>query len=95
MEKTKTLAFWVCLIVSVGLFIGGFFVPPMGVIDGSVLKAVGMLLGFGTLGQAPVLIESLERAKFTKGDMTIEVSKGDRHSHHQPSMPGEYEDPDR
>lgn len=79
----KTTAFWVCLIVSVGLFIGGFFVPPMGVIDGSVLKAVGMLLGFGTLGQAPVLIESLERAKFTKGDMTIEVSKGNGPNHHQ------------
>lgn len=79
----KTTAFWVCLIVSVGLFIGGFFVPPMGVIDGSVLKAVGMLLGFGTLGQAPVLIESLERAKFTKGDMTIEVSKDNRPNHHQ------------
>lgn len=79
----KTTAFWVCLIVSVGLFIGGFFVPPMGVIDGSVLKAVGMLLGFGTLGQAPVLIESLERAKFTKGDMTIEVSKGNTPNQHQ------------
>ena len=79
----KTTAFWVCLIVSVGLFIGGFFVPPMGVIDGSVLKAVGMLLGFGTLGQAPVLIESLERAKFTKGDMTTEVSKGNNPNHHQ------------
>lgn len=91
MNKTKTFAFWVCLIVSVGLFIGGFFVPPMGVIDGSVLKAVGILFGFGALGQAPVLIESLERAKFTKGDMTIEVSKGNKHNH-QPQMPGEYED---
>ena len=90
MNKTKTFAFWVCLIVSVGLFIGGFFVPPMGVIDGSVLKAVGILFGFGALGQAPVLIESLERAKFTKGDMTIEVSKGNKH--HQSQMPGEYED---
>ena len=77
----KTTSFWVCLIVSLCLFIGGFFIPPMGVIDGSVLKAVGMLLGFGALGQAPVLIESLERAKFTKGDMTIELeqAKKDRH----------------
>ena len=79
----KTTSFWVCLIVSLCLFIGGFFIPPMGVIDGSVLKAVGMLLGFGALGQAPVLIESLERAKFTKGDMTIEVSKGNKPNHHQ------------
>lgn len=64
-----------CLLVSVVLFIGGFIVPPMGVIDGSVLKAVGMLLGFGALAQAPVLLESLNRAKFTKGDMIIEVTK--------------------
>lgn len=93
MNKTKTFAFWVCLIVSVGLFIGGFFVPPMGVIDGSVLKAVGMLLGFGTLGQAPVLLESLKSAKFTKGDMTVEVTRGKHH--HQPPIDEEYENSDR
>lgn len=78
----KTFAFWVCLLTSVGLLIGGFFVPPMGVIDGSLLKAVGLLLGFGTLGQAPILLESLKSAKFTKGDMTVEVTRG-KHHHSQ------------
>lgn len=82
----KTLAFWVCLLTSVCLFIGGFFVPPMGVIDGSLLKAVGMLLGFATLGQAPILLESLKSAKFTKGDMTVEVTRG-RHNHQQTEAP--------
>lgn len=77
--KKKSTAFWICLIASVALFIGGFLVPPMGVIDGSVLKACGMLLGFGALAQAPNLIESLERAKFTKGDMTIEVTTDKDH----------------
>lgn len=77
--KKKSTAFWICLIASVALFIGGFLVPPMGVIDGSVLKACGMLLGFGVLAQAPNLIESLERAKFTKGDMTIEVTTDKDH----------------
>lgn len=84
----KTLAFWVCLLTSVCLFIGGFFVPPMGVIDGSSLKAVGMLLGFATLGQAPILLESLKSAKFTKGDMTVEVTRG-RHNHQQTEAPDE------
>ena len=84
----KTFAFWVCLLTSVGLFIGGFFVPPMGVIDGSLLKAVGMLLGFATLGQAPILLESLKSAKFTKGDMTVEVTRG-RHNHQQTEAPDE------
>lgn len=77
--KKKSTAFWICLIASVALFIGGFLVPPMGVIDGSVLKACGMLLGFGVLAQAPNLIESLERAKFTKGDMTIELTADKDH----------------
>lgn len=84
----KTLAFWVCLLTSVCLFIGGFFVPPMGVIDGSLLKAVGMLLGFATLGQAPILLESLKSAKFTKGDMTVEVTR-ERHNHQQTEAPDE------
>ena len=84
----KTLAFWVCLLTSVCLFIGGFFVPPTGVIDGSLLKAVGMLLGFATLGQAPILLESLKSAKFTKGDMTVEVTRG-RHNHQQTEAPDE------
>lgn len=78
----KTVAAWLCLIVSALLFIGGFCVPPMGVVDGSVLKAGGILLGFAALFQAPVLIESLgklSRAKFTKGDMTIEVEKKTEH----------------
>ena len=50
-EKTDgTRSFWlsrftfvICFFVSVGLMIGGFFVPPMGVIDGSVLTAIGEL----------------------------------------------------
>lgn len=44
--------FIVCLIIAASLFIGGFFCPPMGVIDGSVLKAGGILLGFAALGIA-------------------------------------------
>lgn len=71
----KSIGFWVCLIVSSGLFVAGFLVPPMGVIDGSVLKAGGILFGFGALAQGPYLIQSLSRAKFTKGDVSIEIEK--------------------
>lgn len=42
-------AFWTCLATSIGLIIGSFFVPPMGVIDGSILAAVGELFSFATL----------------------------------------------
>ena len=50
--KADKIVFFICLIVSLGLFVGGFFVPPMGEIDGSILKAVGELLGFATLAVA-------------------------------------------
>ena len=51
-EHTDKYIFLVCLGISVALFIGGFFCPPKGVIDGSVLTAGGILLAFATLGVA-------------------------------------------
>lgn len=72
---TKTIPFGICLIVSIGLLVGGFFVPPMGVIDGSVLTAVGILFAFGTLAQIPIIIEVAGYAKIVKGDTTIEISR--------------------
>ena len=35
--KTARVLFWVFLGISAGLIVGSFFVPPMGVIDASVL----------------------------------------------------------
>lgn len=75
----KTIPFWVCLIVSVGLLVGGFFVPPMGVIDGSLLTAVGLLLVFALLAQLPTILESAGYAKITAGNTTIEISKDEDH----------------
>ena len=40
------VVFWIAFIVSIGLIVGGFFVPPVGVIDGSVLTATGILSAF-------------------------------------------------
>ena len=80
-EKKKMrnrLEFWLCLVVSIGLIVGGFFVPPTGVIDGSVLQAVGLLLGFATMAQLPVVISSAKSAKFTHGNTTIEIENKKR-----------------
>jgi len=46
--KEIGLGFWfkAALIISVSLIIAGFIVPPTGVIDGSVLIAVGELMIF-------------------------------------------------
>lgn len=64
--KTFTLSF----VVSLLLIVGGFLVPPMGVIDGSVLTAVGLLFGFATLAQVPEAVKSM---KFRKGDFSAEI----------------------
>ena len=75
----KTIPFWICLIVSIGLIVAGFCVPPMGIIDGSVLTAVGILFGFASLAQIPVIIEVAGYVRMTKGDMTIEATGIDQH----------------
>ncbi len=53
MIKNATIynpSFWICLFCSIALLVGGFFMPPAGQIDGSVLTGVGELFGFATLG---------------------------------------------
>ena len=80
--KRKSIAFWMTLVTSIGLIIAGFCVPPTGVIDGSVLKSVGLLLGFATLAQIPIIIEVAGYFRMTKGDIVIEASKdGKPHPH--------------
>lgn len=71
------LTFYITLTVSLMLIVGGFLVPPLGIIDGSVLTAVGLLLMFATLAQVPNIIDAARNGKnikLTKGDFTAEVS---------------------
>lgn len=69
------ITFFVCFFVSVGLIIGGFFVPPTGAIDGSVLKAVGELLAFPTLLYGFRAVELGLCVRFQKGETSVEISK--------------------
>ena len=51
-----------------------------GIIDSSVLTAVGELLMFGVLAQLPALISAVRNGKsikLTKGDFTAEVSSSE------------------
>lgn len=69
--------FYITLTVSLMLIVGGFLVPPLGIIDGSVLTAVGLLLMFATLAQVPNIMDAARNGKsikLTKGDFTAEVS---------------------
>lgn len=67
--------FIVCLTMAIILFVGGFFCPPMGVIDGSVLKAAGILLGFATLAVAGQNLANGKDVIFHHGE--TEVTIGD------------------
>ena len=62
-------------LVSVVLMIDGFLTPPKGVIDGSVITAVGELLLFPTLLYAFRALELGYKVKFQKGDTSLEVNR--------------------
>ena len=72
--------FYLTFSISLLLIIGGFLLPPMGIIDGSVLTAVGELLMFGVLAHLPAIIDAAKNGKsikVTKGDFTAEVSSSE------------------
>lgn len=69
--------FYVCLTIAILLFIGGFFCPPMGVIDGSVLTAAGILLGFAALGVAGQNLANGREVRFSHGDTAVTIEDED------------------
>lgn len=76
MEKQKHAdkhIFFVCLSVSIIMFVGGFFCPPRGVIDGSVLTASGILLGFATLAVAGQNLANGKDVIFNHGETEIKI----------------------
>ena len=60
-------------ISSILLIIASFFVPPLGVLDGSVLAAVGELEGLGVLWIILRAVENGTGASFKKGDVEVDI----------------------
>lgn len=61
---------------AIGLFVWGFFVPPLGKIDGSVLKAGGILLGFAALWVlAHIVIELDKTLDFRHKDTEVKITE--------------------
>lgn len=83
-EQTKqrcrmcTAVFCITFAVALALIIGGFFVPPMGVIDGSVLTAVGELIVFPALAFGMRAVELGYDLRLQKGDASMSISQADR-----------------
>lgn len=68
---------FLCFIISICLLIAGFLLPPMGVIDGSVLTAVGELLIFPVIVYGFRAIELGMEVKISKGDASVEIHRDD------------------
>lgn len=63
-------------LAALALFAGSFFVPPLGVIDGSILKAASVLLGFGVVWLAAHVVDKDTRnIKLSHGDTSLELNK--------------------
>ena len=76
--KQYMVAFWITLCIAIALIIGGFFVPPLGSIDGSILTAIGELFLWPALAFGAKALSEGKKAKFKKGDTTLEVGELDR-----------------
>lgn len=70
------VVFFACLISSLILLVVGFIVPPTGVIDGSVLTAVGELFGFATLATIPKVIHG-RSVELTHGNTSLSLGDDD------------------
>ena len=61
-------------LASIALVVWGFVLPPPGVIDGSVIAAVGELAGFAALWQLAKAIDKGVDAALRKGDTEITIT---------------------
>ena len=65
------------MLVSIFLLVAGFFMPPQGVIDGSVLMGIGEIIAgaaiLSFLSNLPEYIKAGASAKLSKGDLNLEL----------------------
>lgn len=76
--KHSSIWFYLTTITSILLIILGFIVPPTGVIDGSVLTAVGELFAFAALGQVPTLIKRGADVTLQHGETSLTLNNPDK-----------------
>lgn len=69
--------FGILTVAAIAMIVASWFVPPMAVIDGSVLAAVGELFGFGALWTVIKAIDKGTPASLTHNGTTISVNRDD------------------
>ena len=69
--------FWMFSIIGVILIIVAFILPPLSVIDNSVLIAVGEINGFIALGAVIKAIDKGESATFTHNNTSVTITNNE------------------
>ena len=72
------ISMWVAFGIAAALMITSFLLPPMGVIDNSVLMAGGILFAFGGLFLGWHAVDKGMDAKVTHGNTTIEINNDEK-----------------
>lgn len=67
--------FKVLSMCAIALIVASFIVPPLGIIDSSVLAAVGEIFGFAALWTLIKAIDKGKVASISHGNTTISVGK--------------------
>ena len=73
----SNLFFWIFSIIGVILIIVAFILPPLSVIDNSVLIAVGEIDGMIALGAVIKAIDKGESATFTHNNTSITITNNE------------------
>lgn len=82
-ETLKQVPWYVYAVMcaAIALVVAGFCVPPTGIIDGSVLKAIGELMGGAAVLEfvtnLKAYIEAGAKAKIEHGGTTITIGKNE------------------
>lgn len=88
------LGLYIILFLSIGLLVAGFIVPPLGLINGSVLKGAALIIGGTWLlyvtANIPKFVESGAKIKASYGNAHIEIGR-----HKKQSVEVEKEDTDK
>lgn len=73
----SNLFFWLFSIIGVILIVAAFLLPPLSVIDNSVLIAVGEINGFIALGAVLKAVDKGVDATFQKGDTSVTITNNE------------------
>lgn len=71
----NNLPFYICTFISIFLIIASFLVPPLGIIDSTVIAAVGELFAFAALGSVLHALDEGKTATLTHKNTTLTVEE--------------------